>query len=90
MSLVDLDLPAPTPGLRDLLVRVQAVSVNPVDAKVRARVTPAEGQPHILGYDAVGIVEAVGEEARLFEPGIPCSTPERWGGRDECRAPLRR
>ncbi|MHC2088840.1 zinc-binding alcohol dehydrogenase family protein [Methylobacterium sp. CM6244] len=69
VSLVDLDLPAPTPGPRDLLVRVQAVSVNPVDTKVRARVTPAEGQPHILGYDAVGIVEAVGEEARLFRTG---------------------
>ncbi|SEI16550.1 zinc-binding alcohol dehydrogenase family protein [Methylobacterium sp. 275MFSha3.1] len=68
-ALVDLDLPAPTPGPRDLLVRVQAVSVNPVDTKVRARVTPTEGQPHILGYDAVGIVEAVGPEVRLFRPG---------------------
>ncbi|SOR30896.1 protein of unknown function [Methylorubrum extorquens] len=57
------------PGPRDLLVRVQAVSVNPVDTKVRARVTPAEGQPHILGYDAVGLVEAVGPEVRLFRPG---------------------
>ncbi|MCY1641428.1 zinc-binding alcohol dehydrogenase family protein [Methylorubrum sp. SL192] len=68
-ALVDLDLPTPVPGPRDLLVRVQAVSVNPVDTKVRARVTPAEGQPHILGYDAVGLVEAVGPEVRLFRPG---------------------
>jgi zinc-binding alcohol dehydrogenase family protein len=68
-ALVDLDLPMPVPGPRDLLVRVQAVSVNPVDTKVRSRVTPAEGQPHILGYDAVGIVEAVGSEASLFRPG---------------------
>ncbi|WP_232627701.1 zinc-binding alcohol dehydrogenase family protein [Methylobacterium sp. Leaf118] len=68
-SLVDLDLPTPTPGPRDLLIRVEAVSVNPVDTKVRARVTPAEGQPHILGYDAVGRVEAVGPEVRLFRPG---------------------
>ena len=68
-ALVDLDIPAPTPGPRDLLVRVQAVSVNPVDTKVRARVTPAQGQPHILGYDAVGVVEAVGSQASLFQPG---------------------
>lgn len=68
-ALVDLDLPVPVPGPRDLLVRVQAVSVNPVDTKVRARVTPAEGQPQILGYDAVGFVEAVGAEAQLFHPG---------------------
>lgn len=68
-ALVDLDIPAPTPGSRDLLVRVQAISVNPVDTKVRARVTPAQGQPHILGYDAVGVVEAVGSEASLFQPG---------------------
>ncbi|ACS43963.1 zinc-binding alcohol dehydrogenase family protein [Methylorubrum extorquens] len=68
-ALVDLDIPAPTPGPRDLLVRVQAVSVNPVDTKVRARVTPAKGQPHILGYDAVGVVETVGSEGSLFQPG---------------------
>ncbi|GJE43787.1 zinc-binding alcohol dehydrogenase family protein [Methylobacterium soli] len=68
-ALVDLDIAAPSPGPHDLLVRVQAVSVNPVDTKVRARVTPAEGQPHILGYDAVGLVEAVGAEAGRFRPG---------------------
>ncbi|MFE1597646.1 zinc-binding alcohol dehydrogenase family protein [Methylobacterium sp. ID0610] len=68
-ALVDLDLPAPVPGPRDLLVRVQAVSVNPVDTKVRRRATPPEGQPRILGYDAVGVVEAAGAEARLFGPG---------------------
>jgi len=42
-ALVDLELPAPTPGPRDVLVRVKAVSVNPVDVKVRAGRPPAEG-----------------------------------------------
>ena len=68
-ALVDLDLADPVPNPRDLRVRVQAVSVNPVDTKVRARTVPAGGQPHILGYDAAGIVESVGAEASLFKPG---------------------
>ncbi|AWN37145.1 zinc-binding alcohol dehydrogenase family protein [Methylobacterium radiodurans] len=68
-ALVDLDVPVPSPGPHDLLVRIQAVSVNPVDTKVRARVTPAPGQPHILGYDAAGVVEAVGAAVARFRPG---------------------
>ncbi|GJD65850.1 zinc-binding alcohol dehydrogenase family protein [Methylobacterium frigidaeris] len=68
-ALVDLDLPVPVPGPRDLLVRVQAVSVNPVDTKVRARATPAEGRPQVLGYDAAGVVEAAGPDVRRFRPG---------------------
>jgi len=68
-SLVDLELPAPTLRARDVLVRVQAVSVNPVDAKVRIGAQPPEGQARILGYDAAGIVEQVGGEATLFRPG---------------------
>lgn len=70
-ALVDLDVPVPSPGPHDLLVRIQAVSVNPVDTKVRARVTPAPGQPHILGYDAAGVVEAVGAAVARFRPGDP-------------------
>ncbi|MDE1150207.1 MAG: zinc-binding alcohol dehydrogenase family protein [Azospirillaceae bacterium] len=68
-ALVDLDIPAPTPGPRDLLVRIKAVSVNPVDTKVRAGAQPAEGQARILGWDAAGIVEAVGPEVTLFKVG---------------------
>ncbi len=68
-ALVDLDLPKPQPGPGDLLVAVKAVSVNPVDYKVRSGVTPPEGQPRVLGFDAVGVVEAVGAEVTLFRPG---------------------
>ncbi|PRQ09100.1 zinc-binding alcohol dehydrogenase family protein [Enhygromyxa salina] len=66
-SLVDLELPDPAPGARQLLVRVEAVSVNPVDVKIRAGVEP-DG-PRVLGWDAVGVVEAMGDEARGFSIG---------------------
>lgn len=66
-SLVDLDVPRPEPGPRDLLVEVRAVSVNPVDVKVRAGGHPHE--PRILGFDAAGVVVGVGSEVRLFELG---------------------
>lgn len=68
-ALIDLDLPMPDLRPRDLLVKVQAVSVNPVDIKLRGNVAPPDGTPRVLGFDAVGIVEAVGPEARLFKPG---------------------
>jgi len=68
-ALVDLDLPEPAaPAGHDILVRVKAVSVNPVDTKVRRNVPPAEGH-RILGFDAAGVVEAVGPEVTLFRPG---------------------
>jgi len=68
-SLTEFDLPTPTPGPRDLLVAVQAVSVNPVDVKVRASATSPEGEPRILGFDAAGVVEAAGSDVTLFRPG---------------------
>lgn len=69
-SLVDMDLPTPLPGEHDLLVRVQAVSVNPIDTKVRASLPPeGEGTPRVLGWDAAGVVEAVGASVRRFRPG---------------------
>lgn len=70
-ALLDLGLPVPVPGPRDLLVRVRAVSVNPVDTKVRRRANPPEGQPQVLGYDAAGLVEAVGPEVTRFKVGDP-------------------
>jgi zinc-binding alcohol dehydrogenase family protein len=68
-ALIDIDLPDPTPAPRDLLVRVKAVSVNPVDVKVRAKVAPPPGEARVLGFDAAGVVEAVGSDASLFKPG---------------------
>jgi zinc-binding alcohol dehydrogenase family protein len=68
-ALLDLEVPAPEPGPRDLLVRVRAVSVNPVDVKVRASASPPGGEAKILGWDAAGIVEAVGSEVSLFGVG---------------------
>ena len=69
-ALRDLELPdPPAPMGRDLLVRVQAVSVNPRDAKSRSTVKATPERPVVLGYDASGIVEAVGPEATLFRSG---------------------
>jgi NADPH:quinone reductase len=68
--LEDCDLPAPGPVVgRDILVRVKAVSVNPVDTKVRQRTTAEDGQYKILGWDAAGVVEAIGAQVTLFQPG---------------------
>jgi len=66
-ALIDLELPDPQPGPGDLLVRVEAISVNPVDYKVR-QLMPPEG-PRVLGWDAVGTVVSVGESAKGFEQG---------------------
>lgn len=66
-SLHELDLPVPVPGPHDLLVKIQAIAVNPVDSKLRQAVTPSG--PRILGWDAVGIVEAVGAQVSLFKVG---------------------
>lgn len=68
-SLVDIDLLRPKPTGRDLLVEVKAVSVNPVDTKVRAGVRPAHGQHKVLGWDAAGIVVEAGPEVTLFKAG---------------------
>ncbi|MET7420488.1 zinc-binding alcohol dehydrogenase family protein [Dactylosporangium sp. NPDC005555] len=63
-GLKDTELPVPTPGARDLLVRVKAVSINPVDHKVRRG-----GGDKVLGWDAAGVVVATGDEVTLFAPG---------------------
>ncbi len=68
-SLEDMTLADPVARGRDLLVRVHAVSVNPVDTKVRAPSDKVEAAPKVLGWDAAGIVEAVGEGVTLFRPG---------------------
>lgn len=68
-SLIDIELPDPAPGPRDLLVEVRAISVNPVDTKIRMRVQPEAGQYQVLGWDVAGVVRAVGSEVTLFQPG---------------------
>lgn len=68
-ALVDITLPEQVASGRDLLVEVHAVSVNPVDTKIRRNRTPASGQSVVLGWDAAGIVRAVGPECTLFKPG---------------------
>jgi zinc-binding alcohol dehydrogenase family protein len=68
-ALIDLELPRPTPTGRDLLIEVQAVSVNPVDTKVRKSTAPEAGQARVLGFDAVGIVREVGADVTLFKVG---------------------
>jgi len=69
-SLLDIEVDKPTPQGRDLLVQVKAVSVNPVDYKVRKRAAPKDGEPpKILGFDATGIVAATGPDVTLFKAG---------------------
>ena len=68
-SLLDVELEKPVPEARDLLVRIEAVSVNPVDTKVRMRAAPEPGKIKVLGYDGAGTVEAVGKGVSLFKPG---------------------
>ncbi|SFD45647.1 zinc-binding alcohol dehydrogenase family protein [Flavobacterium phragmitis] len=70
-SFIEFETAKPIPGAHDLLVKIDAISVNPVDFKVRqssAKDTVLE-TPKIIGWDAVGIVQAVGEKVTLFEVG---------------------
>ncbi|MEU0495550.1 zinc-binding alcohol dehydrogenase family protein [Mycobacterium sp. NPDC006124] len=67
-SLQDVEVPVPEVGPRDLLVRVEAVSVNPVDVKQRSSLSPSSG-PTILGFDAAGVVQTVGSEVTSFVEG---------------------
>ena len=68
-SLQNIELPTPTVGGRDLLVEIKAIAVNPVDFKIRQGVKPEAGQWKIIGWDATGIVKAVGEAVEHFQPG---------------------
>ena len=68
-ALVDIEVPTPEPTGRDLLVEIKAVSVNPVDTKLRRHVAPADGEWRVLGFDAAGIVKAAGPDVTLFKPG---------------------
>jgi NADPH2:quinone reductase len=68
-ALQDITLDLPRAEGRDLLVKVMAVSVNPVDTKLRLAKPPENGDWRVLGFDASGVVEAVGPDVQNFEPG---------------------
>ncbi len=68
-ALFDFETGKPEPRERDIRVAVKAVSANPVDYKVRKRAEPKEGDTKILGFDAAGVVDAVGPDVTLFKPG---------------------
>ncbi|MGZ2482713.1 NADPH2:quinone reductase [Rhizobium pisi] len=67
-SLIDVELPMPEAKGHDLLVEIKAISVNPVDVKVRAHSAPPAEELKVLGWDAAGIVKAIGAEVTLFKP----------------------
>ncbi len=67
-ELIDVQIGDPVPGPHDLVLRVEALAVNPVDTKVRAGIT-ADGEGRILGWDAAGVVESCGEAVTRFQPG---------------------
>lgn len=69
LSLQDIELETPTAHGHDILVEVKAVSVNPVDFKIRQAMPAAEGEYKVIGWDATGVVKSVGENVSLFKPG---------------------
>ncbi len=80
-ALMDFDLPTPMPRHHDLLVEIKAVSVNPVDTKIRRAGEPL-GEPRVLGFDAAGIVRDIGPDVQNFSVGDEvwyCGVPSRPG-----------
>ncbi len=68
-ALIAFETERPVPGDRDLLVRVRAVSINPVDTKIRSNRPPSGDRPEILGWDAIGEVVETGAGVSRFRPG---------------------
>ena len=68
-ALIDIELDKPSPGARDLLVQVAAISVNPVDTKIRSKRPASKDEPQVIGWDAVGEVVAVGDAVADFAVG---------------------
>ena len=68
-ALQDIELVVPKAQGQDLLVEVKAVSVNPVDYKIRRTLAPEDGEWKVLGWDAAGVVSAIGDNVSLFKPG---------------------
>ncbi|QSF43019.1 zinc-binding alcohol dehydrogenase family protein [Paenibacillus tianjinensis] len=85
-SLIDVELEKPVPTGKDILVNVKAISVNPVDVKVRSPKSRVEEAPRVLGWDVAGVVEQVGEDCTLFRPGDEvyyAGSIKRAGGNSE-------
>lgn len=85
-SLLDVEIPKPSASGRDLLVQVQAISVNPVDTKIRAPKDQVEENPRILGWDVAGTVVEVGEQVTNFQIGdevFYAGSVTRAGGNSE-------
>ncbi|PYI51508.1 zinc-binding alcohol dehydrogenase family protein [Paenibacillus flagellatus] len=85
-SLMDVEIEKPVPAGRDVLVRVKAISVNPVDVKVRSPKDREERTPRVLGWDVAGVVEQIGPECVLFQPGDDvyyAGSIDRPGGNSE-------
>lgn len=68
-ALEDVKLLKPIATACDLLIQIEAVSVNPIDYKIRQKVSPINNEYKILGWDAVGVVESVGEQVTMFKEG---------------------
>lgn len=68
-SFIDFEMEKPAPAGRDILVAVKAIAINPVDTKVRSPKDQVEDPPRVIGWDASGVVDAVGSEVTLFKPG---------------------
>lgn len=68
-AFVEFEQPTPQPKDHDLLVKIEAISVNPVDYKVRQGIEDFQEPPRILGWDAAGVVESVGGNVSLFKKG---------------------
>lgn len=68
-SLVDIEIPQGVATNHDLLVKIRAIAVNPVDYKIRQNVAPDSGDFKVIGWDAVGEVVAAGESVTQFQPG---------------------
>ena len=68
-ALIDVEIDKPTASGRDILVKINAIAVNPVDYKIRQRVSPENGEPKVLGWDAVGEVVEVGDAVETLAIG---------------------
>ncbi|MET3599272.1 zinc-binding alcohol dehydrogenase family protein [Martelella mangrovi] len=68
-ALIETDVADPVAGDHDLIVEIKAISVNPVDVKIRASRPAPEGGPAVIGWDAAGIVRETGRKVTLFNPG---------------------